>query len=289
MSTDLAQRIQQDADTYRAAAQLNRAEDCLQGSTIVLPNYGQLVVTGDIHGHRRNFERIVKYCDLEHAPARHIVLHEIIHEEPQGIDAHDMSHEVLLEAARWKTEYPDQVHFIQSNHELAQLIEQDITKGGRVVTYSFLAGMRQTYGESYIIVADALLDFIASYPLAVRTSNRVMITHSLPSPDMMRTFDPTVLKRAPRGKDIGDGGSAYQLVWGRHQTEKQLNDLAQIFDVDNFICGHQPQETGYDVVGKRLIIIASDHNHGVMLPFDLKKKYQTEDLVNAIRPLASIA
>ena len=106
---------------------------------------------------------------------------------------------------------------------------------------------------------------------------------------MMRTFDPTVLNRTPKGRDIGDGGSAYQLVWGRHQTEQQLDELAQIFDVDIFICGHQPQESGYDVVGNRLIIIASDHNHGVMLPFDLKKPYQTEDLVSAIRPLASIA
>ncbi len=289
MTTDLAQRIQQDAETYRDAARLNRAEECLHGATIVLPNYGQLVVTGDLHGHRRNLERIIKYCDLEHAPARHVVLHEIIHEEPQGMDAHDMSHEVLLDAAKWKTDYPEQVHFIQSNHELAQLIEQDITKGGRVVTYSFLAGMRETYGESYIIVADALLDFIASYPLAVRTANRVMVTHSLPSPDMMRTFDPEVFNRKPTGRDIGDGGSAYQLVWGRHQTKQQLDELAGKLDVDFFICGHQPQETGYDVVGERLIIIASDHNHGVMLPFDLRKPYQTEDLVSAIRPLASIA
>ncbi len=288
MSTDPATKIERDAATYRAAAQHNRDEPFLRGSTIVLPNYGQLVVTGDLHGHRRNLQRIMNFCDLHHAPARHVVLHEIIHEEPEGIDGQDMSHEVLLDAAKWKTAYPEQIHFLQSNHELAQLIEQDITKGGRVVTYSFLAGMRETYGESYTAVADALLEFIASYPLAIRTANRVMISHSLPGPEMMKSFDPTVLDREPTGRDLGDGGSGYMLVWGRHQTKKQLDDLSEELNVNTFICGHQPQDMGYDVVANRLIIVASDHNHGVLLPFDLKKQYTTDDLVEAIRPLASI-
>ncbi|MCB9849169.1 MAG: hypothetical protein H6817_00520 [Phycisphaerales bacterium] len=283
------QQAENDARIYREAARCNREEEHLEGATICLPNYGQLVATGDLHGHRRNLERIMNFSDLEHAPTRHVVLHEIIHEEPSGLAGLDMSHEALLTAATWKTQYPDQIHFIQSNHELAQYIEQDISKGGRIVTYSFLAGLRQTYGDAYTIVADAIMEFIGSYPLAIRTANRVMITHSLPSPSAMGYFDPDVVRRKPTNGDIQDGGSGYALVWGRHQSADQLATLAQAWDVDFFICGHQPQESGYNVVHERMIILASDHNHGTMLPFDLGRKLDIPSLESAIRPLASIA
>jgi len=281
--------VQEAARIYREAARHNREEEYLDGATLDLPNYGQLVATGDLHGHRRNLERIMNYCDLANAPTRHVVLHEIIHEEPQGFAALDMSHEVLLVAARWKCAFPDQVHFLQSNHELAQLTEQDISKGGRIVTYSFLAGLRQTYGAGGDEVAEAIMELLSSYPLAIRTANRIMVTHSLPSPGVMSSFDPTVLRRTPTRADLVDGGSGYYLVWGRHQAEADLQRLAGAWDVDFFICGHQPQEFGYEVVHQRMIILASDHNHGVILPFDLRKQYDLAGLQGAVRPLASIA
>ena len=46
-----------------------------------MPNYGQLVMTGDLHGHFRNFDRLKKYANLERTPARHVVLHEMVHKE----------------------------------------------------------------------------------------------------------------------------------------------------------------------------------------------------------------
>ena len=277
------------AEIYRNAARLNREDPILRGSTLVFPNYGQLVMTGDLHGHTRNFERIKKYCDLEHAPARHVILHEIIHEEPETYGAGDMSHLILLEAARWKCEFPDQVHFLLGNHDLAQMTNQDISKGGRIVTFSFLCGISEVYKEESSFVVEALLDFIASCPLAGRTANRIMLSHSLPRPNDMDRFDPTVLDRELSPLDLREGGSAYALVWGRYQTAEQLDQLRAILDVDLFICGHQPQETGYAVVHDRLMILASDHNHGVFLPFDLKRTYDIHTLENAIRPLASIA
>lgn len=282
-------RADDHARIYRAAAALNREDALLTGATLRMPNFGQLVMTGDLHGHRRNFERICNFCDLEHYPLRHVVLHEIIHEEPRGLGDVDLSHEVLLQAAEYKCAYPEQVHFLQSNHELAQLTNQDISKAGRVVTFSFLAGVRQSYGGGADVVIDAILDLIASYPLAVRTENRILLTHSLPSPNAMRGFDPSVLDRVPRPRDLLDGGSAYLLVWGRYQRADQLRHLSDMLDADLFICGHQPQETGFDTVDDRLLILASDHNHGVLLPFDLKKPHTLADLVRMIRPLASIA
>lgn len=67
-----------------------------------------------------------------------------------------------------------------------------------------------------------------------------------------------------------------------------LDKLAKLFDVDIFILGHQPQNKGWGQVGKNLLIIACDHNHGCLLPVDLAKSYNITELVDSIVPLASI-
>lgn len=276
------------ADVFLKAADLNLADPLLKGCLLAFPNYGQLVMTGDLHGHRRNFERIRRYCDLERFGARHVILHEIVHEELVGLDAKDDSHLVFLEAAKWKCEYPDQVHFLLGNHELAQLSGHDITKNGRVVTAAFDESVAKAYGREAPAVQRGMADFIRSLPLAGRTPNRVMLSHSLPSPRELPTFDATVLSRAATEADLRERGPAHAMVWGRYHTEPALRSLREVFDVDFFICGHQPQETGFDVQHECLIILASDHNHGVFMTVDLSKPVTLESLTRTIRPLASL-
>ena len=65
--------------------------------------------------------------------------------------------------------------------------------------------------------------------------------------------------------------------------------VKEILDADYFVCGHQPQEQGYDVLHERMIILASEHNHGVFLTLDLAKPVTLEYLLKNIRPFAAIA
>lgn len=277
------------AEMLTGAAEFNRNDPLLRGSELVFPNYGQLVMTGDLHGHRRNFERLQHYCDLERFAPRHIILHEIIHEENESFGDHDESFRVLIDAAQWKCDFPDQVHFLQSNHELAQLTGHEITKNGRIVTVAFEKSIHAAFGNETDKVMEAILDYIRSLPLAGRTANRVFLSHSLPSPQTLPTFDASILNKPLHEDDYGDQSSLHKLVWGRYQTADTLSHLREILDVDVFICGHQPQETGYDVLHDQMIILASDHNHGMFLPFDLSKPQTVETLTKHIRPLAGIA
>lgn len=276
-------------DVFRQAAELNRDDPLLSGSLLTFPDYGQLVMTGDLHGHRRNFERLRTYCDLSHAGARHVILHELIHEDVVGLAPVDTSHELILAAAEWKCEFPEQIHFLLSNHELAQITANEITKNGRVVTKDFESGVRLAYGYGTDRVLEAMYDFIRTFPLAGRTAHRVFVSHSLPGPRELPYFDPTVLSREPTEDDLSDRGSAHMLVWGRYQTEAALTTLRELLDVDYFLCGHQPQETGYDILHGRMLILASDHNHGVFLPLDLARPVTLESLTRSIRPFAAIA
>lgn len=277
-----------DAQTFLEAARLNRADPLREGCLLRFPDYGQLVMTGDIHGHRRNFSKLQKYADLAHCPARHVILHEIIHAEPERIGGDDPSLQVLIDAAEWKTRFPDQIHFLQSNHEMAQMTGKEISKGGRIVNLDFERSLVNRYGQAADEMLAAIRDFIDSFPLAGRTANRVFVSHSLPNLTDLATFDPAILQRALIGSDFREGGDAYLMVWGRYHPPELLEKMSQAFDVDWFLCGHQPQETGAKLIHDRMIILASDHNHGAFLPFDLKKSYTIEDLLRLVRPFSQI-
>jgi hypothetical protein len=157
------------------------------------------------------------------------------------------------------------------------------------VTVAFEESVNQFYGRDGERVMEAIEELIRSYPLAGRTPNRVLLSHSLPGPRELPSFDPTVLNRAPTTDDLGDSGSAHALVWGRYQTPQVIATLRELLDVDYFVCGHQPQESGYDVLHERMVILASDHNHGVFLTLDLSKPVTLESLTRNIRPFAGIA
>jgi hypothetical protein len=45
---------------------------------------------------------------------------------------------------------------------------------------------------------------------------------------------------------------------------------------------------GYEVLHERMIILASDHNHGVFLTLDLGKPVTLDSLTRNIRPFAAI-
>lgn len=275
-------------EIFLQAAELNRSDPLLSGSLLEFPGYGQVVMTGDLHGHRRNFEKLKRFCSLEHFGARHVILHEIIHEEVESVGGRDNSHQVLLDAARWKCEFPDQVHFLQSNHELAQATRHEISKNGRTVTLAFEDDVAAAYPAGPVQVLEAIYEYIRSLALAARTQHRVFFSHSLPSPRALPQFDTGVLGRTPTNEDLADRGSAHALVWGRYHTEAALTTLSELLDAEFFVCGHQPQEMGFDVLHDRMIILASDHNHGVFLPIDLKKPPTLELLTKNIRPFAGV-
>ena len=82
-----------------------------------------------------------------------------------------------------------------------------------------------------------------------------------------------------RNEDVARLGSAYLLTWGRKHSQSLLNDMARLFGIDIFILGHQPQEQGWSQAGENLIIVASDHTHGCLLPVNIAKTYTVKELI----------
>jgi len=271
------------------AARANAHDNFRHANMIVLPDEGTVVVAGDLHGHRRNFERIVTYAALHSRPNRHLVLQEIIHGGPEDAKGGCLSYKLLFEAARLKLSYPDQVHFILANHDTASISDTPVMKDGREMNRAIREALQREFEQAGSNIKEAISQLLFSQPLAVRTQTRIWVSHSLPDDRNVNCFDAGIFDRPLQSEDITKPGSAYLLTWGRNHRQETLDKMAGLLDVDLFVLGHQPQPFGWSQAGENLIIIASDHNHGCLVEFDLAKKYRIAELADCIVPLASIA
>ena len=264
------------------------ADKFRRDNLIHLPVEGTLIITGDIHGHRRNFERIVAFADLANNPDRHIVLQEIIHGGPEDSQGGCLSYQLLFDAVRYKLTFPDRVHLIMGNHDTAFINNSEVMKDGKEMNRAMRLALEREFQQASDSVELAIRQFLFSQPLALRCDNRIWVSHSLPGDRSVDKFDPKILDRKLKINDVVRPGSAYLLTWGRKHSQALLDKMAKLFDVDIFILGHQPQEQGFSQAGDNLIIIASNHNHGCLLSTDLAKSYTIEQLIDSTVPLASI-
>ena len=272
----------------REGAELNRSSRFRIGNVIHLPPIGQVLVAGDLHGHERNFDRIQKLADLENNPLRHVVLQEIIHGGPEDDFGGCLSYQLLFEAIRYKIRFPDQVHILLGNHDTAAISNCAVLKGGKEMNRALQQAMQRQFGEHYNDIYDAMVDYLMSQPLAIRTANRIWVSHSLPADQYVETFDLSILNRDYTLEDVERPNPVYLLTWGRRHSAQGLKRLAEMFDVDAFVLGHQPQEDGWALTAPNTLILASEHNFGSVLQFDLDKQYMAPDLTNFLISLGSV-
>jgi hypothetical protein len=279
----------QTIDLLLAAADYIRNHPLRNGNKLHLPTNGELIVTGDLHNHQRNFERIKRFASLDRFPDRHVILQELIHGGPLGADGEDTSLQLLADACQWALDYPGQVHFLLANHDLAQIMGVAIMKDGYDLTERFNRAYGLWYGSRGVNVSAAFRDFVVSMPLAAISASGLLLTHSLPSDSDLSTFDPSILERQLTEDDYQRTGSVYKLIWGRNQSQAVLDALAKVWWADLYICGHQAQDSGHGVIGRNMFLLDSSHNHGMLLPIILEKQYTINDLSSRVVPLASIA
>ena len=271
-------------------AQANRDDQFREGNLICLPSRGEAIMTGDLHGNERNFEKLVRFGDLGRHSGRHLILHELFHDaEVKGSADQCHSYNLVAQAAKLKMAYPNQVHILAGNHAMAQLVRGEVLKNGQPMVRSLTTGIEATFGENSPHVVQALDQYILSLPLAARSENRIWMSHSLPSERHLGGFDGSIFTRQLTIQDFELNNSLHALLWDRRHSEACLAELGRMWGVDLFVIGHQPQSQGYGRVHRELMILASEHSHGCFLPFDLGEKYDPDQIFHLIKTLASIS
>lgn len=276
-------------ETLGAAADENRMSPLRQEQVVNLPAEGELWMTGDLHDHRRNFDKFVRAADLGNNPQRHIVLHELIHGDHYDANGAEESWITLYRAAELKCDFPGQVHFLLANHDLAQIHGKGIMKAGLSVCEAFSKGVKKCFEGQHNVVNVGITEFLLSLPLAVRAPNGIFCCHSLPTDDQIDNFDFTVFDRPLAGPDYAQRtGPVYQLIWGRNMTPPTVDKFADKVGARLIITGHQPQEMGFNTNGERHLILASDHNQGVFLPIDLTREYDLPGLTARLKKFVAL-
>jgi Calcineurin-like phosphoesterase len=242
----------------RQATQAFRDTPGRCGRVIRLADAAEVLACGDLHGNLENFRRLLKIADLARHPTRHLVLQEVIHGDFAYPEGGDKSHQLLDLVAALKVQHPRQVHFLLGNHELAQMTNRLVAKGDADFNHLFRQGMQTAYGSRAEEVYTHYVQLLADAPLAIRTPNRVFLSHSLPSATNLATFDLALLERDSLSEgDLRPGGSAYSLVWGRDTSLANVAAFLHRVDADLLITGHIPCDAGFDLPNERQLILDS--------------------------------
>lgn len=276
-------------DIFHAGAEANRRAACRVGSIDRITAPGSLIATGDLHDNPVHFSKLVAAAGLSPsdpapglAPPVHLVLHEIIHPD-KLINGMDFSYRALAKVAALKAEFPERVHVLLGNHELAQMIGAAIVKDGVRSLDVFHAGLDYAFGSEAEGVFEALCVFVRSMPIALRCvtpRGDILVAHSVPAAAMMARFDASILSRELTDADYEPRrGSAYLMVWGRGYDAELLEDLVERWGVNLFVLGHEHVESGAMLVPPNALVLNSDHARGVYVPIDLSNPPRAEEAV----------
>jgi hypothetical protein len=269
--------------TLRRAAVAFRATPGRRGR-LVVPDASEVFATGDLHGNLENLKRILKLADLAAHPRRHLVLQEFMHGPYHYSGGGEKSHQALDVLAALKCQYPDRVHFLLGNHELSQMTGRRIAKEGGDLLEGFRRGVATAYGDHSEAVYAAYMDLLAAAPLAVKTVNRVFLSHSLPPP--AKPFDPAVLEQDECDpKEYLPGGSVHSLVWGRDVSEAAATAFLAKVDADLLITGHVPCEAGFERANGRQLILDSLGATAAFCLFPADRPLTQEELLQGVATL----
>ena len=214
-----------------------------------------VLVGGDLHGHLDNLRRLVQRADLVTHPRRHLVIQELIHGPFHYAQGGDKSHQLVEVALALMVQFPGRVHYLLGNHELAQRTNRRIGKlDADDLNEQFRQGVRTAYGEradEVYVLYEKLFDVA---PLAIRTTGRVLIAHSVPSGAFSRD---ALLAEPTPPEQYQPGGSLYALVWGRDTSRDTLHKFLNVMEADWLISGHVPNDTGVERPSERQLILDS--------------------------------
>lgn len=275
-------------ELFRQAADANVQTPCRSGNVVQLPSTsgGDVLITADLHGNWLNYDRILEIADLDRHPLRHLVLQEVCHGGPSyPQEGGCMSHLLIEEIARLKLAYPERVHFLLSNHELAEATDFVIAKGGRMLNMHFRSGLREMYAEAAEDVHQALKQFLLTCPLALRVGTDVFVSHSLPAKVDRCPFYPGVLDLPWCEGDLSTEGAVFRLVWGRDFRRENAQVFADLVHAKVLIHGHEPCSSGYQVPNDLQLIIDGSGPGACYLLLPLDRPLSHGDVVKEVRRL----
>jgi hypothetical protein len=271
--------------TLRQAIWAFRSTPGRRGRVVHLKDATEVLVGGDMHGNLANLQGLVERAELRSNPQRHLIVQELIHGPQRYARGGDKSHQMLDVLAAIKCQFPRQVHMLLGNHELAEWTGQMVGKNDEILNHAFREGIETAFGARAAEVKSMYLTLFTALPVAIRTPNRILLCHSLPSARRLIGFDPEVLERDQvEDAELKAGGSIHALLWGRDTRLSTAEAFLLKMNADLLITGHIPCE-GFDVPNDRQIILDCMKAPACYCQFPTNRPVNHGELVSLIRTL----
>jgi hypothetical protein len=288
--------------TLQRAVQAFRDTPGRRGRIVYLTDAEDVMVVGDLHGNVENFRSALNIAQLNLHPKRHLVLQELIHGPFHYGDGTDKSHQLVDLVSALKCKHPQQVHLILGNHELAQMMAQDIVKTEAALNASFRRGVAYAYGADARKIYETYRNLFDVVPLAVRTPNRVFVSHSLPAAKHIARFNISALEkdRLEAAKflqllikhtanaddlekydqqDYAPGGPIYAMLWGRDTRPTTVGAFLRKVDCDLLITGHIRCPEGFSTPNEKQLILDAQVSPGGYCLFPANRPVTQAELI----------
>jgi len=273
------------SELLRSAASANWATPGRRGSLIDLRDADEVMVAGDLHGNRANFKLLARRAALKEHPRRHLVVQELVHGGPRSASGGDRSHLLVERACELKLRYPERVHILLGNHELAEWTGRRIGKRGQDMNLMFRMGLAHAYGSGAIQVDAALKTYYASLPVVIRTANRIGLSHSVPPPGALSHTPLGALAHRASDGQIRKGGLIYAICWSRGYTQRRVDRFAEWLDVDLLVTGHEPSPDGWSCPNRRQLIVDCCRSPAAYVRFETGRRLTIDELLDRVEIL----
>lgn len=270
--------------TLRRSVDLVKATPGRVGHLVHLQNCDDVLVAGDLHGHVPNFQAVWKLADLAARPRRHLVLQELIHGKFPYPNGGEKSHQVVDLFAMAKSQFPDRVHYLPGNHEMAQWTGRKIMKGDDDLNEQFRLGALAAYGQAAMPdIYRTYLELFQACPLGLLTPNHVFLSHTLVPAKHLAGFRVSQLEQdAYTDKDLQPGGVVYSILWGRDTDAATVATFLQRVGADLLVTGHIPADDGFTVPNDRQVTLDCSTSPGGYALFPADRPLTHAELVACV-------
>ena len=236
---------------------------------IKLPRQGFALIAGDLHGNMGDFNKLMEIWEGKSTKNNHLILTgDFIHAMGSN---NDKSLEILDTLRAYYKKF-ENFHLLLGNHELATITKFTLYKGGVNQSLNFQELLKGKFGGEWEEKLLECTNFFKELPVAVKTANKVFISHAGPPKNINSLKEMMNITR----KGYYNNLSLYELLWRRYgdYSKKDVDQFLENIGCRAMIVGHTPVD-GYKLIGNQLII-SSSYTLG-------KKAYVELDLKKEIR------
>ncbi len=241
----------------------------IYGSLLTLPMKGKAMVITDIHGNIDDLNNYLEIWNDINSENNHLIftgdfIHGIGAEKDESLD--------VLETLM-KLENSSNVHLLLGNHEWALISKKILFKGTENLSESFQILLEERYGNRWEEKLEEYILFFKKLPLAVKTMNKIFISHAGPPKDVKDLDEIINIKM----DGYVNNPNLIELLWNREKnySNKDLSNFLKAVGCKAMIVGHTPVK-GLKLIDKKLLIVSSSFSKG-------KKTYMELDLEKEIK------